>query len=441
MRRMWGQRAVAGLLLAALTACGTPTDDNAHDGDDPVVVQFLSDTRAARTVHVTGVLKRSNPDGAPAFRIEGAFDFERDVSSLRVTVDLGKRRGLTNEYRSHGNVTFASVDSRATPFNDELRRYRWVMSRNDRDRRISSRFATLSPFEVLDDLAGSAKVTERGQEVVGGVATTFYDVEWDRDAYARRLGVSAGSIVDRALQARIWVDDAGRLRRFRHTFATEMTYDFGRYGEAVDVDLPSGDDVYDATREPALDMPDVTRPGPWEHVAQGTFQESTWSLWRTVVGDGWSCWSFEAVPELNAGLDVDYQEFTVNGVRIDPPRHNGHDANCTRDPGLGLLSPPVGIVEYSFSSSGDEGTQVLVGVAVAGATTASLMLADQSTQTIPIDPGTHVFAWMANSAHQVVELRVPLPNGRVGVCGSSTQDDPSLPVGISSFCRSERRVP
>ena len=125
------------------------------------------------------------------------------------------------------------------------------------------------PTQVLDLLRGVTKDVKRvGRERVRGVPTTEYETDLDLARVAQNTPAenqaSLSSLLTRSdskeMQARVWVDDGGRLRRMRYELdlapgssgptqvsptSMSVTMELFDFGVPVDVTPPAEDHVID----------------------------------------------------------------------------------------------------------------------------------------------------------------------------------------------------
>ena len=122
-----------------------------------------------------------------------------------------------------------------------------------------------SPADALNLLRKVATVTEVGSEAVDGVDTTHYRADVDLVQALQDGGAPADAIaelkasgVDTKLPVDVWVGkDDGLVRKLHVSYATdangqhvsgEVTMTLSDYGADVSVDVPSDDQVLDATK-------------------------------------------------------------------------------------------------------------------------------------------------------------------------------------------------
>jgi len=117
-------------------------------------------------------------------------------------------------------------------------------------------FAQQSPADTLAALQKSGTVTKVGDETIGGEQTTHYRATIDfskvpNGAAIQRLSHQTSVPVD------VWIGSDGLLRRLTESFqttaggrstATSMTMNLSKYGEPVNVQVPSPDETLDMTK-------------------------------------------------------------------------------------------------------------------------------------------------------------------------------------------------
>ena len=113
-------------------------------------------------------------------------------------------------------------------------------------------FATLddglSPadsFAAFD--AGLEGVEEVGQEDIDGESTTHYRLDVDAEAALEATGQEGVPGLPETLEYDVWLDSEDRMRRLTYELVgTELTMDMTEWGEPVEIEAPSADDLVPA---------------------------------------------------------------------------------------------------------------------------------------------------------------------------------------------------
>jgi hypothetical protein len=135
---------------------------------------------------------------------------------------------------------------------------------------LSTNPTTSDPTSTLEALRGAGEVTEVGREMVGGVETTHYKVKVDIDKALdqltperrEQLRGTFEQLKSGGASSDVWIDDNQLPRRFRNFFESKlpvpgvgafrmtMTHEYFDYGEPVNIEVPSEDEVYAAAGSP-----------------------------------------------------------------------------------------------------------------------------------------------------------------------------------------------
>lgn len=241
-----------------------------------------------------------------------------------------------------------------------------------------------------------------------------------------RRGRRDGAIATLHTTADVYVDARTRLVRLdsattrnNEPAIQRSRYDFSDYGVAVDVSAPAASDTVAYSTATA---PTPRLRGPWHLVATGTAPTFTWRLFRAPADVDRVCWSFESSPPMVP--DPDTAQLTaylrsVLGSAAPLPRHDGHDATCTRTGAWqGLIqAAAVGTIGSH---------RVVVGIVAPDVirVTASPLVemmpgptgAAGPSRTIAIDPRFDGFVDSAATASDGYTLRTP--DGKTHTCPS-----------------------
>ena len=192
----------------------------------------------------------------------------------------------------------------------------------------------MNPFTELTKLkARGVVITDRGTTHIDGRRVRHYTA-----IEARRASLVPGDTRFRVTDD-LYIDGRDRLVRLvavsHHAGQARIDFknqiDFSDYGTPVDVHPPPASDVvvYSDSRNPTPRL-----RGSWSKVASGTGPGFTWNLFRARADNNRVCWSFESKPPLKStDANLSLQALPSQTVRTDgtkPPRHDGHEARCTR---------------------------------------------------------------------------------------------------------------
>ncbi len=230
----WAVKLVAVVAVALLSALWR----NQVDGwfqSEPSVEQVLDDagqkTVGADSSRLLVAFEAADPSsGAPAYRLEGVFDYRHHRGSLNVDLAALGTPGAegTMQVLPAGNALIIEVPPDAGPPAGKP----WVrveLADLTDEAALSAVGDSLglgiwaavtglgSAMEVLrGELFSLAMETqETGSEVVRGETTTRYHLQLDHEAMSAQIVPDIGGSFSSAT-ADVWVDERGRLRRVRH---------------------------------------------------------------------------------------------------------------------------------------------------------------------------------------------------------------------------------
>jgi hypothetical protein len=417
--------AISGVLLA-VAGCGAPADERTEDDRDDVVVDFVDETRAARTVHVSGTVRLTDdgvtqvdPDTGdvmqdrfvgdlPSFEIRAALDFERNAGWA--TLSAGGTLPFEQRTVFAAGSTYVDAGAfRFTPAAARVEGYEWV--RIDDAWGFGTRSflggVASNPFDVLDALEDAEVVAGPRSTTIDGTEVTYYEVRLPTDARPLAFAAPTGDR-DADRDVEVWVDAAGRLRRSIATFVGfETRYDFTRYGEQVDVAVPGGPGVLDAGEALPPTEPD-DHAGEWERLAAGRAGAMTWNVWHAPAGPDWGCWALETDPPgagSASGSLVPSADFEI-------PDHDGDPVSCNQEPSERLFAQPVVALTDTAAVAGRH--RYFVGVAMDGIESATVGLADGTTSDARVEGD--VVSWSGETGASITRVEARLADGRRAVC-------------------------
>jgi hypothetical protein len=337
MRDRLGRVRLASIVAVAtgVLAAGCSGGHRSVSRDEGSPIAAVAESMAsARTAHVRVTM---GTDANSSVVSTGAFDFARGVGKLTQTVALTvggtSQPTATSEQLYIGDTTFVQLDlgiAQTVPARVAAGKH-WVRY-DSRTGYLSSGF--VNPFTELTKLKRrGVPVKDRGITHIDGQRVHRYTA-----VETRKEILIPGNKVFRVTDD-LYIDARDRLVRLvavsHHTGQTRIDFknqiDFSDYGTRVDVKPPPASDVviYSDSRNPTPRL-----RGSWSKVAEGTGPGFTWDLFRARADKERVCWSFESTPPLkptdsNLGLQpIQSQVAPTAGTK--PPRHNGHEASCTR---------------------------------------------------------------------------------------------------------------
>jgi hypothetical protein len=246
--------------VLALGACGAETGGPSAG----TLVSASVEKTTGSTAHMDGdVFVVRGDQSAKVQEMEGAMDFDARRSSLTMTSLLSHfEPGAADQYIdvvSADGVAYERIDGLELPPGKE-----WVAIRPSDlgvDGQTVASVGSGDPADGLSFLEGVSDARETGEEDVRGTPTTKYTVSMDLEPmldllrkgsqkvspqFGRMLEVLRDRIDVRHLPGAVWLDDAGRVRRFRYSMltsgkrATGSTVDmqFYDFGEPVQIAVP-----------------------------------------------------------------------------------------------------------------------------------------------------------------------------------------------------------
>ena len=206
----------------------------------------------------------------------------RPVIDLEADADQSQHRSIGHILTPQGTVavtmrTIGSDTYIQSPRVTLPRGAHWLVISED-DTTARRQFGSNDPSTGLRFLSGLHGDPRRvGTEVVNGADATHYALTLDMNAVldeaaqqTSRLGVDGlteslaqvRNVVDMSnIPGDVWIDSAGRVRRFRFTIHADAdgssvtavaTIDFSKFGEPLTVDQPSSDDTLPFRDDPTF---------------------------------------------------------------------------------------------------------------------------------------------------------------------------------------------
>jgi hypothetical protein len=256
---------VALVLVAVLTACGSPSGSRAS-GRSRVVTAALvtaaADTAAsARSAKISGELSISMGSKDVTVPIDGAIDFVHDAAELRV--DMSGADGLTGGARVSGAMDIRMVDGAMYMNVGSMLGSRAGAMLHGKDwvsvdiSQAAAQGGTENPADMLQSLRGAGDVRAVGEADVDGTPTTRYHAEIDLQravakvpARYRDLAAKGMRMFGASFPIDVWIDAHGLPRRI--AIDIDLSFlggrvseriDFRDYGSDVTIEAPPADRV------------------------------------------------------------------------------------------------------------------------------------------------------------------------------------------------------
>lgn len=280
MRRVVASVALLGLILSGCGGDGDGDQSGANGASTADILAAAETTAATGSVALDMTLEfngsSSVPDGTTiamtggstlgdSRRADLSADFESlGIGRIEMLVDderVYMRGGVFDKLLSRvpGKQDWLFVDlSSSDPAVDQFR----SLSTGQND-------ATLLVYFIF---GASGQIRDLGAEEVGGVSTTHYALTADLERakaeapadIAEALQASIDQLeaggVETQLDADIWIDDDGLIRRVSYVYHLSekagggqmvATVTFSEFGEPIEFDIPSPDEVLPVTDIPA----------------------------------------------------------------------------------------------------------------------------------------------------------------------------------------------
>ncbi|HEY5014712.1 MAG TPA: hypothetical protein VIK61_18655 [Acidimicrobiia bacterium] len=447
MRRKWGSVRIACLIVAAGVTAASCSSGNGNGGSASgdhgftiaAVARSMADSRTARVRFTSS----SSSSGTGSLVTTGIFDFSRHTGV--VAMKLGSAAAsVMQTARYVGGSVYVAIN----PMNRELvppslaSGRHWILY-DALIARAATALPGSNPFTALDDLRrAGARITDLGDASIDGQPVHRYRARWSRtEPVPPGVPGAAASARTATLHttADVYIDARTRLVRLdsattrnNEPAIQRARYDFSDYGVAVDVSAPAASDTVAYSTATA---PTPRLMGPWHLVATGTAPTFTWRLFRAPADVDRVCWSFESSPPLvpdrvNAQLATYLRWVLASAAPL--PRHDGHDATCTR---TGAWQDALATAAVGTIGS----LRVVVGIAAPDVVrvTASPLIemmpgptaAPRPSRTIAIDPRFDGFVDAAATASDDYTVRTR--DGELRTCPSYAI---AMPLGPFDPC-------
>lgn len=239
------------LVGVTLGACGDkPDKGGAEASRSTPAVEDGALTRSTFGDVVAAAINRAGSvhiesTGAPGAALEITGDQQQGATSrgdvMAVVLGTGPER---MEIRLVGGIVYADLGART---NDKFLRLDPADSHDPLATQLGGivrQFNTFSQFEAV----GSAIVTvERtgDQKSIDGVVTARYDVTFDAAKVAEALGIDRSALPERSSYTYYVGPDHLVRRMVTRSLGPEVTTDFSRWGDPVEVDVPPSSQLVD----------------------------------------------------------------------------------------------------------------------------------------------------------------------------------------------------
>lgn len=269
--------AMAGLMATACTnnsgSTGTTPAQPATNASDQVVAAAYDKTTAAKTAKTTITTEIGTGGQKVPVNASGVIDFAAPSADLTENLGVG-----TMEVRFLNGLIYAQLPPQLAQRMSAGKPWISLDLNKIAQQQYGASLADLQstlpgdPTDTLGYLRGAGdEVTKVGQEAIGGVQTTHYNVTLDLDKAAANQTPQGKQAVQKleqrlgthTLPAQVWIDDQGRLRKmtFTETMANppsrpngqsgpitlDVTEVLSDFGTPVNVAAPPMDQTTDTT--------------------------------------------------------------------------------------------------------------------------------------------------------------------------------------------------
>ena len=241
--------ALALLVLAVpLTACGGVSIN--------AVAQAATKATAAGSEHVA--ISGNVSGTGQAVQMQGTGDFQRSpaLGKMTMTVAQGGKNYSIDEVMDH-----TTIYMRSPLFASQLHGKSWMsidLEKAGKNFRVAfNQLASQSPSDTLAALRKAGSVQKIGTETVDGVEATHYRAKIDI-AKNKSLMKLEQYISYKYEPLNVWIGKSNGLpvrmtmayyvENAGNKIATSMQMDFSKYGEPVNVQVPSANDTVDMTK-------------------------------------------------------------------------------------------------------------------------------------------------------------------------------------------------
>ena len=222
---------------------------------DPVAKAATESTKqTSEHMHMTAQVTT----GGQQVTMTGDGDFKNDPALGQISVNVNSAgRASTMREIMDGSTMYLSSDL----FRGQLPGGKTWMSVDlaKAQKALGVDFGSVSsqsPASTLSQLEATGRVTKVGDEALDGVATTHYTATIDPAKLAKITKALGVQVTYQAVD--VWVDHQSLVRRMHLAYSqtagsatpassTDLTIDLSKYGEDVNVSVPSAADTFDAT--------------------------------------------------------------------------------------------------------------------------------------------------------------------------------------------------
>ena len=211
----------------------SPTDD---ETGDPSAAAFLERLKAGLgeegSMHVEMVMT-----GPAEMTAKGDSAYGPDGSEMHLTMDMAAMPG--------GALEMVLVDGKAymsMPGVTEPGQFFEIDESNPAFGSLDDGLSPADSFAAFD--AGLNSVEELGEEEIDGEPTTHYRLRVDAKAALEATGQAMVPGLPDELVYEVWLDAEDHMRRLTYELVgTELTMDMTKWGEPVQIEAPSPDDL------------------------------------------------------------------------------------------------------------------------------------------------------------------------------------------------------
>ncbi len=214
-----------------------PTDDADETGDGDAQA-FLDRLKAGMgdegSMHVEMAMT-----GPAEMKARGDSSYGGDGSEMHLTMEMAAMPG--------GALEMVLVDGRAymsMPGVTEPGQFFEIDESNPAFGSLDDGLSPADTFAAFD--AGLNTVEELGEEQIDGESTTHYRLHVDAEEALKATGQATVPGLPDELVYEVWLDSEDHMRRLTYDLVgTELTMDMTKWGEPVDIQAPTKDQLVD----------------------------------------------------------------------------------------------------------------------------------------------------------------------------------------------------
>jgi hypothetical protein len=247
------------LALGSLAACGSKDSSATATADDPAAAtssgapapsgsetvdpaDFLATMKTAAKQITTAHFTMTMDLSGQTIDAKGDIDMTGDKPAMQLTMDMG---GLGNtEMRLVDGVMYIQ-----DPTGSSGKFLKMDLSDpNSPMAGMGDALTNYDPQSMIDQMSADTfrKVTDLGQESVGGQTLEHYRVVIDTSAATKMLGnLPSSASMPKQIGYDMWLDDQNRISKFTMTMkkVSQVTATYSDYGADVNISAPDPSDV------------------------------------------------------------------------------------------------------------------------------------------------------------------------------------------------------